>query len=247
MRDDRWMTGWRRGVAWVLMAAASVGVTCSPVEASTVGKLVVAVIGDDYVDGQRALFEGHAQRAADHLLTYEPYKHRAGEISFVFVWNTRDLGCSPPTGRLIICNGTTVMSALYEAGVSYDHVHVLKNTGSYGGAGGGTISTAYVGSLGPQVSVHEMGHGIGGLIDEYVSYGNVMLDGQLLAQCAKTTGFPTDPLWAGVDPVAMRTGCRYANVKRPSPHSIMERLDARYFNLPSQRLIERKIDYYVAR
>ncbi len=84
-----------------------------------------------------------------------------------------------------------------------DQIIALGNTAKYGGAGGSGMATA-AGSnaLAGQIAIHELGHSIGGLADEY-DYPDTY------------TGAEPTELNVTKDPTGARSGRRYLG--QPSP------------------------------
>jgi len=187
-------------------------------------------------------FHSDIDRVTNNFLSYEPYRSRAGQISFHYVDNTSSLGCSY-SGRLLMCNPSLVTQAVNNAGAPYDKIITLVNNGTYGGSGylNGVLAVAYNGYYGPDVAVHESAHTMS-LLDEYTLYASAGTSNNT-TQANCYAGAPPDADWAGL--VATYTyGCNYPNWYRSSPSSLMYAIDARYFNAVSQRLISQKIDYF---
>ena len=208
--------------------------------------LDIAIVGDQYTAADLTQFQQDVDRVVSHFMTYEPYASRAGQIVFQRVENsTVSLGCvhDVTTGRLITCNNSTVTSVVNDAGVPYDKIIVLVKDATYGGSGG-SIAVSYNGSSAPQVVVHEFGHTLGGLLDEYNLYStNGSIDNRTYANCF--AGAPPAVDWNGLVAASdYAAGCKYPNWYRPSPCSIMLTLSCQYFNAVSQRQLNTRIDVY---
>lgn len=216
-------------------------------EASTVSStLDITFVGDNYTAADLTLFHQDVDRVIAHLLTYEPYVSRASQVVFSTVENTAvDLGCvhDATMTRLMICNDATVTSVVNDAGAPYDKIIVLVNDPSYGGSGG-SVSVSYNGPYASQVTVHEFGHTLGNLLDEYTLYAtNGWLNGGTYVNCF--AGTPPNGSWDGlVNSTDYTVGCNYPNWYRPSPCSIMLSLSCQYFNSVSQRQLNTKLDFY---
>lgn len=205
--------------------------------------LDITFIGDDYLTASDLnTFHNDVNRFTAHLLTYESFKSRATQIMFHYVDNTADLGCTY-SGRLIICDYAMVFQQINNFGAPYDKIVVIVNNSTYGGSGG-SIAISYNGSLGPQVFVHEFGHSLGSLIDEYNLYTeNGILDSVAHVNCY--AGTPPASEWSNLVALADYTlGCKYPNWYRSFPGSIMINLDYQYFNAVSQVFLNNKIDYF---
>lgn len=146
-------------------------------------------------------------------------------------------GRDPQTERLLCVNQTkaTQFAALAPAA---DQVIALGNTAKYGGAGGGVATAAGANEQAGQIAVHELGHSIGGLADEY-DYPYEQYAGGEPTE-VNVTADPSGAKWAeylgqaspdgGV--VGVFEGARYyrLGLYRPTENSIMRTL-GREFNL----------------
>ncbi|MDO8604474.1 MAG: Ig-like domain-containing protein [bacterium] len=213
------------------------------------GVLDITFVGDNYTVDQLPLFHNDVDRFISHFLTYEPFKSRASQIFFHYVDNTDDLYCRHDIGesQIITCDGFLATQAVNNAGAPYDKVIIIVNDSIYGGSTGelgGTVSVAYNGTKGPAVFVHEFGHLLGRLSDEYNAAGG---DGNLYNTVNNNcySGLPPASAWSSY--VALNDyaeGCWYSNYYRSSPQSIMISTNAWYFNVISQNLLNIKIDYF---
>lgn len=212
--------------------------------ATTDGRyLDIAFIGARYTPADLTKFHNDVSRFSKYLLTVEPFKSRASQIYFHYVDNTADLGCTYQ-GRLLICNQTLAIAAVTSAGVPYDKVVVIVNSSIYGGSGG-DLTVAYDGTdYGSQVFVHEFGHSLGRLLDEYNLYtAKGTIDTAVRANCY--AGVPPALTWQSlVPPTDYRIGCDYPNWYRSSPSSIMLTLATPYFNAVSKRLLDDHLTYF---
>lgn len=205
------------------------------------GYLDLTFISDNYTD--MTAFHADADRFAQYWLTLEPYHSRAAQIRFHYVDNTVDLGCyhDATINRLIVCNDSTVVQQINNAGAPYDKIGVIVNDSVYGGSGGSTIAVSYNGSSGPPVFGHELGgHAVGHLTDEYI-YGYTEYN---MINCSATN---PSPAWIGlVAPKDYNLGCDFSNYYRSSPSSLMLTLSAPYFNAVSQRAVNAQMNIYTS-
>lgn len=208
-------------------------------------RLDITFIGDNYAAEEMSIFLADVNRAIQKLITFEPFKSRSQEIIFHMVLNTQDLFCTYDTitTRLLYCNESHVISQVNNAGVPYDAIGVIVKSDVYGGAGG-SLAVTYNGDLEPQVFVHELGHSLGYLADEYIAYsGEGPMYGSVSRNCY--AGQPPAQEWQGrVDIGSYAQGCGYYNWYRSSPESIMLTLSAEYFNRISIDLLNERIDYF---
>lgn len=150
-------------------------------------KLDVLILGDGYTARERAKFERDARRLAATLLATSPFKERRGEIN---IWGlapaAAQSGISRPSQGIY---RRSPVGATYDAfdseryvltfenkafrdiaaNAPYDVVEILTNSATYGGGGiFGLYSTVAADSVwAPYIFVHEFGHHIAGLADEY--------------------------------------------------------------------------------
>ncbi len=150
-------------------------------------KIDVLILGDGYTAAERGTFERDARRLTAVLFATSPFKEREQDIN---VW-----GLVPPAAQSGISRpsqgvfrrspvGTTYDSFDSEryiltfenrafrdlaANAPYDVVEILTNTETYGGGGiFNLFSTAAAQNLwAPYLFIHEFGHHIAGLADEY--------------------------------------------------------------------------------
>jgi hypothetical protein len=150
-------------------------------------KLDLLILGDGYTAAERGKFERDARRLVGILFDTSPFKERQRDIN---VW-----GLAPPSPQSGISRPSqhifkrTPVGATYDAFDSeryvltfdnrsfrdiaaqapYDVVEILTNSRTYGGGGiFGLYSTVAADSeWSPYVFVHEFGHHLAGLADEY--------------------------------------------------------------------------------
>jgi amino acid transporter len=150
-------------------------------------KLDLLILGDGYTAAERAKFERDARRLVDILFATAPFKERRRDIN---VW-----GLCPPAAQSGISRPSqgiyrrSPIGATYDAfdseryiltfenrafrdiaaNAPYDVVEILVNGATYGGGGiFGLYSTVAADSVwAPYIFVHEFGHHLAGLADEY--------------------------------------------------------------------------------
>jgi len=150
-------------------------------------KLDFLILGDGYTAAERSKFERDARRLVDILFATSPFKERSADIN---VW-----GLCPPSAESGISRPSqhvfkrTPVGATYDAfdseryvltfdnrafrdlaaNAPYEVVEILTNTSTYGGGGiFGQYSTVAADSAwAPYIFVHEFGHHIAALADEY--------------------------------------------------------------------------------
>jgi len=150
-------------------------------------KLDLLILGDGYTARERGKFERDARRLVTVLLATSPFKERQRDIN---VWGlspaAAQSGISRPSQRIY---RRSPVGATYDAfdseryvltfenkafrdiaaNAPYDVVEILVNSATYGGGGiYGLYSTVAADSVwAPYIFVHEFGHHVAGLADEY--------------------------------------------------------------------------------
>jgi hypothetical protein len=150
-------------------------------------KLDLLILGDGYTAGERAKFERDAKRLVAVLFATSPFKERENDIN---VWGlvpaSKDSGISQPSDHIY---KRTPIGATYDtfdseryvltgenrafrdiaANAPYDVVEILTNSEKYGGGGIYNLySTVAADSVwASYIFVHEFGHHLAGLADEY--------------------------------------------------------------------------------
>jgi len=152
-----------------------------------VDKLDLLILGDGYTAAERGKFERDARRLMGVLFATSPFRERERDIN---VWGlvpaSTDSGISRPSDNV---QKRTPLGTTYDtfdseryvlttenrafrdiaANSPYDVVEILVNTEKYGGGGiYGLYSTVAADNLwAPYIFVHEFGHHLAGLADEY--------------------------------------------------------------------------------
>ena len=150
-------------------------------------KLDLLILGDGYTAAERAKFERDARRLVAVLLATSPFKERQRDIN---VWGlspaSPQSGISRPSQQIF---RRTPLGTTYDAfdseryvltfdnrafrdlaaNAPYDVVEILVNSATYGGGGiFGLYSTVAADSAwAPYIFVHEFGHHLAALADEY--------------------------------------------------------------------------------
>jgi hypothetical protein len=123
--------------------------------------------------------------------------------------------------RLICADDESVYAAAQSV-PWYDEIAVLVNDPTYGGSGGGYL-TSYNGYWGPYVYMHELGHSFALLADEYL-YGSY--PGSVSScNCDESYSHPGWQSWIdmGSPGVGTYLGCSYNNLYRPTYDACMMR------------------------
>lgn len=150
-------------------------------------KVDIVVLADGYAVADSTVFSNDVQQFIDAFFSVEPFKGRKADFNVAAVYSTSPvsgirlqkpnyypaniLGCSYytfGTERYVLTEREWTVRD-YASAVPYDFLVILLNSDKYGGGG---IYNLYITASAKSVSsgyvmVHEMGHHIAGLADEY--------------------------------------------------------------------------------
>jgi hypothetical protein len=249
-------------------------------------KLDIVFIAEGYTKDEMDKFEKDANKFADYLFEYDPFSKYKDQIN---IWGvkaiSKDSGTDIPGDSiwkstalnsnyytfdseryLMTMDYKSVRS--YASNVPYDQIYILVNTEKYGG---GAIynyynCTAVDNETSKKIFIHEFGHGLVGLADEYytsdVSYQEyypldvepwepnittlVNFEKKWKDLIKENDKIPSsiegkDKLDTGV-----YEGGGYVakGVYRSTPSSLMKGWDVNEFNEVSKRAIEKVIEFY---
>lgn len=230
----------RATLAKVLLVAASAlspALAQTPVvqtvlsNGTTQSRYDMVILGDGYQAGQQAQFNADVQSFLTALFQTQPYQTFAAYFNVHTVFRASvDSGADQPditppvfvdtaydstynTGGVDRCLyvGDTAL-ALADAALApanEGRVLVLVNSSRYGGCAG-TFAVSYNGGSMNDVQIHELGHSLGLLADEY-DYPNDTYTGSEPGQVNATIS-PTGAKWShwhGTDGISAFEGCRY--------------------------------------
>ncbi len=149
--------------------------------------LDIAVVAEGYTQDQMEKFRADVLRVMGYILDKPPYNKYRERIN-LYAIESPSQQSGPDVPGEHIYNNTVAGSTYYTfdvdrylttfdyktlcdyaATVPYDQIYVLINSKRYGGGGFYNLYTACTSDnfLTPKVSMHEFGHGFGGLADEY--------------------------------------------------------------------------------
>jgi hypothetical protein len=145
----------------------------------------LVIVGDGFLDVDQAKFEQAAKETAEFLFDYDnkilnPYKPLVNVWTIESISTTRNIpdnssgtslfgsyfNCAG-IERLLCVDFSKTMQFVSQHVPQYDQILVLVNSTRYGGAGG-SMSTASLHSLSKDVVIHELGHSVANLADEYL-------------------------------------------------------------------------------
>lgn len=249
-------------------------------------KYDIVFLPEGYTETEIDKFIKDSEPLVEYLLDFEPFKELSDKIN---IWAvkaySKDTGADIPkdsvwketlmdftyytfdSERYLMTENFHKVRDLASC-VPYDNIYVIVNTDKYGG---GAIYNFYsvLAAGNPrskQVFIHELGHGLAGLADEYydsqVSYEEFFKPGIEPWQPNITTLTDFSKKWENsidkcvpvptpaddkyFDKLGVFEGGGYVSkgVYRPANNSIMKELKAEYFNLPSIIAIKNIIKSY---
>jgi len=213
------------------------------------GKLNLTFISSNYTDMEQFAFD--VKRFSDYVLTVEPFKKRSSQIVFNSLENNEDLGCTffsgAGGGYGLMCDNTKAQQ-IVASNTPFDKIIILHNQPDKFGGGAypkDIVSTVSNAPSEEVALVHELGHQIGGLLDEYTGLYPVTTENNTVyANCF--TGTPieniTEPFWIGTTLDEYKQGCNYPDWYRSSENSVMKSLDSHSYNEVSLEIMEASID-----
>ncbi len=172
-------------------------------------RIAIVMLGDGYTEAQLGTYATHTNHVWQYVTQVEPFKtyqsyftvYRVDVVSpDAGVDNDPTRGITRQTAldmyfwcsnlqRLLCVNRTKALHYAAQAPHA-DQIIAIANTTMYGGAGGTDIATVAGGnSAAPEILVHELGHSLGQLHDEYVLTPGVYEGPE--SPAANTSIFPT--------------------------------------------------------
>lgn len=161
-------------------------VTPIMVNGPSTSKFDLVFVGDGYTSSQLGTYSTHVTSKFNELMAIEPFKSNRTQFN---AWRVDVI--SPQSGvdndptqgilrntaldmyfwcggteRLLCVNETKARQAAASA-PDADQVIAIANSTKYGGAGGGVATASGGHASSGQIAIHELGHSIGGLADEY--------------------------------------------------------------------------------
>lgn len=154
----------------------------------------LVIVGDGFLDLDQDKFNQAADETAEYLFQYDskilgPYKPLVNIWAVESISTTREIPNSESGSTLLgsyfYCSGidrllcvdfAKTMQFVSQHVPQYDQIVVLVNSSRYGGAGG-AISTASLHGLSKNIVIHELGHSLANLADEYVENDGQAPDG----------------------------------------------------------------------
>ena len=248
-------------------------------------KLDIVFIPEGYSAEEMSKFKEDCVKAAGYLFSYSPFKEDSDKIN---IWGIE--APSPESGTdipgqhvwkrtLLNSNFYTFDSERYlmttdyhnvcdvAANAPYDQIYILVNTEKYGG---GAIYNYYSMTAAhhpvvAKILVHEFGHGLAGLADEYGSDDTyqdyyptnvepwepnittlVHFDKKWKNLVEESTPIPTPDTQEYYDKIGAFEGAGYVNkgVYRSTHDSLMRSFSSNEFNEVCKEVLKKVIDFY---
>ncbi|MBC6447310.1 M64 family metallopeptidase [Actinokineospora xionganensis] len=248
-------------------AVAAAEVIPIEINGPSASRFDLVFVGDGYTSAQLGTYGEHVRGKLAEIMAVEPFKSYRGQFN---VWQVNVI--SPESGvdndpsygirrntaldmyfwcgniERLLCVNETKARQYASSAEDVDQVIALANTTKYGGAGGNVATSSGGNALAGQIVVHELGHSIGGLADEY-TYGGGDCYPYREPREINSSRYTAEQMrqyqakwyrWLGqVSPdggvVDTYTGSSYYTrcVYRPTDNSLMRSL-GRAFNLPGR-------------
>ncbi|MFI6151496.1 M64 family metallopeptidase [Kitasatospora sp. NPDC051170] len=251
-----------------LRAAAATSVVALQETGPADSRFNMVILGDGYTAAEMGLLRRHAEEKWAEISATDPWRKYAGSINvwLVNVVSNESGVSNDPTqgitrdtalGMYFFCGGVERLLCLDESKAKAyaaqapraDAIVAVGNTTKYGGAGYPSLSTVSGGDpRSGRIAIHELGHSVGGLADEYFTPGTTYTGAEPTEP--NVTRNPRGVKWAsylgrstpdGGVIGAYRGGSQYEyGIYRPSSDSLMRSLD-KPFNLPSLAVMDRAI------
>ena len=248
-------------------------------------KLDIVFVPEGYTKAEMEKFHKDCERFAGYLFDYSPFKENENKIN---IWGveapSNESGTDVPGKN--IWKQTLVNSRFYTfdserylmttdyfdvksvaANAPYDQIYVLVNTSTYGG---GSIYNFYSmtsvdNKYSKQVFVHEFGHGLAGLADEYGNddtYQNMYPTDVEPWEANLTTLVNFESKWKNLvepgTPIPTPSGDKFKDkigvfegggyvakgVYRPTDNSIMNSFSSNEFNQVCKDALQKVINFY---
>lgn len=248
-------------------------------------KLDIVFIPEGYTKNEIEKFKNDCKRFANYLFEYSPFSENKNKIN---IWGieafSEESGTDIPGKNIWV--STLLNSRFYTfdserylmtndffavrdvaSNVPYDQIFILVNTSKYGGGGIYNFYniTAADNEKSKQIFIHEFGHGLAGLGDEYGNDNTYQefypLDVEPWEPNLTTlvnfkskwkdlidlyTPIPTPAEEKYKDKIGVFEGAGYVakGVYRPSLNSIMNSFSSNEFNEVCKRVLQKIIDFY---
>jgi hypothetical protein len=253
------------------VSAADVGISAvEPIQETgpSASRFDMVIVGDGYTAAEQGLLRQHATAKWNEIAASAPWDKHRGSINVWLVgvvsnqsgvdndpsWGVSrdtalDMGFWCYNTERLLCVNESKAKAYAAQAPQVDAIVAVGNSTKYGGAGYPSLSTVSGGNAqSGQIAIHELGHSVGGLADEYWTPGTTYTGGE--PREPNVTTNPSGSKWSsylgrstpdGGTIGAYQGGHQYANgIYRPSQDSLMRTL-GKPFNLIGYDVMDRAI------
>lgn len=257
-----------RTITFALAAACAAAIPAQTVRTivdngPTSNRYDVVILGDGYRDVEQARFDSDCTTFAAALFNKEPYRTFGRYFNVHTVFRaSRESGADHPdanppivrdtvynasyntggTARCLYINNTSLALAdAARAPANEGRILVMVNDSRYGGCAS-TFAVSYNGTSMNEVQIHEMGHSVGGLADEYWYAGQNWTGGEPGEPNATANSAGAKwSHWLGSNGVAVFQGCRYyeTGLYRPLNNCLMNVLNRPLCSVCAEALVLR--------
>ena len=222
------------------------------------------ILADGFQEHEMSVFRSKAQEYADYILDYDDNLSLERKAWNIFTIETvsKESGADNVDGKdgtkvdtaldsYFWCGGTSRLLCINRSKASFvtakyvpqfDKVLIITNSSKYGGAGGEYATTSLGG--GANVVVHELGHSLAGLADEY-TYGRINPPNDEPSQVNVTINNDIATVkwlhWLGMDAktegsIGLYEGGLYISegVWRPTINSVMRSLGRPFYSVNAE-------------
>jgi hypothetical protein len=252
-----------------LDASSVAGVTQLQRTGDPANRFDLVFVGDGYTTSQLGTFADQVNTAVSTLFAREPFRSHRNQFNIwrvdvpspesgvdndpygTYRTTAMDMGFWCQNLARLLCVDENKALQYGALAPDADQVIALGNTTTYGGAGGTVASAAGGNAQSSNIMIHELGHSIGGLGDEYedpypgfpcpptseVDWPNLSVYNRTTQQQYHLKWYQkmgqSTPDGGVIDTYPGGAYCS-TGVYRPSYNSIMRSLNATEFNLPSR-------------
>lgn len=208
--------------------------------------IVFLILGDGFQATEQSLFDEKANELMNYILDTDPYSDMKQYMNFYSVnVISNESGAATNTNALkdtyFQCSynfyynierllAPTNSDKVYEIAdyyvPDYDCILMLVNDERYGGSGG-SIATASINESSFEIMLHEMGHSIGGLSDEYWAGTQYAHESENMTQISDPAKVPWSDL-IGIDGIGVYPYEENSSWYHPSQNCKMEYLGKQY-------------------
>jgi len=200
----------------------------------TPNEYTIVVIGSGFSTDSLSEFDDYFNVFKTTILSMQPFSEFKNSVHINALRGSYDLGCIrsfPQVPRILVCDQSKAVQTLNAANTPFDAILVVVNDNEYGGSGDFFFPMASTSladlSFNGKVGIHELGHSIGKLLDEYTYTNEGVYTPDDKKNCYDKT--PPNPSWSGiVDDNSYYLGCSGATWYRSTETSIMLELNSTF-------------------